>query len=70
MIYWRWAPNLLPEVLVTLLCFRGHPVAIIGDIQQAFLQLSLDQKDTDLTSFFGTGSPKTLKATATPQMRR
>jgi hypothetical protein len=44
-------PNLLPEVLATLLCFRGHPVAIIGDIQQAFLQLSLDWKDRDLTRF-------------------
>jgi hypothetical protein len=44
-------PNLLPEVLATLLRFRGHHVAIIGDIQQAFLQLSLDRKDRDLTSF-------------------
>jgi len=44
-------PNILPEVLATLLRFRGHPVAIIGDIQQAFLQLSLDRKDRDLTRF-------------------
>ena len=44
-------PNLLPEVLATLLCFRGYPVAVIGDIKQAFPQLSLDQKDRDLTSF-------------------
>jgi len=33
-------PNLLPAVLAPLLRFRGHPVAIFGDIQQAFLQLS------------------------------
>lgn len=44
-------PNLLPEVLATLLRFHGHLVAIICDIQQAFLQLSLDRKDSDLTSF-------------------
>jgi hypothetical protein len=44
-------PNLLPEVLAILLRFRGHPVALIGDIQQAFLQLSLDRKDRDLTRF-------------------
>jgi hypothetical protein len=44
-------PNLLPEVLYTLLSFREHPVAIIGDIQQAFLQLPLDGKDTDFTRF-------------------
>ena len=41
--------NLLPEVLETLLRFRGHSVSVIGDI-------------------FGTGSPKTIKATATPHM--
>jgi len=44
-------PKLLPEVLATLLRFRGHPVAVICDIQQAFLQLSLDRKDRDLISF-------------------
>ena len=44
-------PNLLPEVLTTLLRFRRHPVAIIGDILQAFLQLSLDRTDRDLTRF-------------------
>jgi len=35
-------PNLLPEVLAILLRFRAQPVAITGDIQQAFLQLSLE----------------------------
>jgi len=62
-------PNLLPEVLANLIRFRVHPVAVIGDIQQAFLQLSLDRRDRDLKMFFGTGTPKTIKATATPHMR-
>jgi hypothetical protein len=44
-------PNLLPEILVTLLRFRLYPVGIIGDIGQAFLQLSLHKGDRDLTSF-------------------
>ena len=44
-------PNLLPEELATVLHFRGNPVAIIGDIQQALLQLSLDRTDRDLTRF-------------------
>jgi len=44
-------PNLLPEVLATLICFRRQPVAIIGDIQQTSLQLSLDWKDRDVTRF-------------------
>jgi len=45
-------PILLSEVLATLLHFRGHSVAVIGDIKQAFLQLSLDRRDRDLTRFF------------------
>jgi len=44
-------PNLIRDVLATLLRFREQPVAIIGDIQQAFLQLSLERKDRYLTSF-------------------
>jgi len=35
-----------------LLRFRLHPVAIIGDIEQALLQLQLDEKDRDLRLFF------------------
>jgi hypothetical protein len=45
-------PNLLPEIFATLLHFRLTPVAITGDIRQAFLQLQLDEKDRDLTRFF------------------
>jgi len=45
-------PKLLPEVLGTLLRFRLYPVGIIGDIGQAFLQLSLNKRDRDLTRFF------------------
>jgi hypothetical protein len=45
-------PNLLPEVLATLLRFCEHPLGIIGDSQQAFLQLPLDCKNRDLTRFF------------------
>ena len=44
-------PNLLPEIFATLLRFRLNPMAIVGDIQQAFLQLQLDE-DRDLTRFF------------------
>ena len=45
-------PNLRPELFATLLRFRLNPVAMIGDIHQAFLQLQLDEKDRDLTRFF------------------
>ena len=33
----QMGPNLLPELFATLLRFRLKPVAIIGDIQGAFL---------------------------------
>ena len=45
-------PNLLPELFAILLSFRLNPVAIIGDIHQAFLQLQLEVKDRDLSRFF------------------
>jgi len=45
-------PSLLPEIFATLLRFRLNPTAIVGDIQKAFLQLQLDEKDRDLTRFF------------------
>jgi hypothetical protein len=45
-------PNLLPEILGTLLRFRLYPVGIMGDIGQAFLQMSLNKRDRNLMSFF------------------
>jgi hypothetical protein len=60
-------PNLLPEILAVLLRFRLQRYAIVCDIHQAFLQLSLHADDRDLTSFLWyrverdkTGSYRTL----------
>ena len=47
----KMGPSLLPEIFATLLRFRLNPMAIVGEIQQAFLQLQLDE-DRDLTRFF------------------
>ncbi|GBN75964.1 hypothetical protein AVEN_139256-1 [Araneus ventricosus] len=44
-------PNLLPEILATLLRFRLHKQAIICDGSQAFLQLTLSEEDRDATRF-------------------
>ena len=44
-------PNPLPEILSVLLRFRLHKCAILGDVSQAFLQITLDPKDRDLTRF-------------------
>ena len=48
-------PNLLPKVLAILLCFRTQPLAIISKVQQTFLQLSLEEKDRELTRFLWYG---------------
>jgi hypothetical protein len=45
-------PNLLLGIFAMLLSFRLKPMAIVGYIQQAFLQLQLDEKDRDLRRFF------------------
>jgi len=44
-------PNILPEILSILLRFRLHKCAILGDVSQAFLQITLDPTDRDLTLF-------------------
>jgi hypothetical protein len=44
-------PNLLPEILATLLRFRRYPKAVVSDRSQAFLQLGLNENDCDLTRF-------------------
>ena len=62
-------PNLLPEVMATLQRFREHPVAIIGNIQQAFLQLPLDRRDRDLTRFLWYRTPETTKVITIQQMK-
>ena len=54
-------PNLLPEKFSVLLRFRLHKCAILGDVSQAFLQITLDTKDRDLTRFNGTALRKTVR---------
>ncbi|GBO03046.1 hypothetical protein AVEN_38550-1, partial [Araneus ventricosus] len=44
-------PNLLPEILATLLCFRLHKQAIICNGSQVFQQLTLREEDRDATRF-------------------
>lgn len=44
-------PNLLPDILATLLRFRLHKIAITSDGRQAFLQLILADEDRDATRF-------------------
>ncbi|GFW46391.1 uncharacterized protein TNCV_4810791 [Trichonephila clavipes] len=45
-------PNLHPNILELLLCFRKSPVAFTADVKSAFLQIELDFRDRDFTRFF------------------
>ncbi|GFX05729.1 integrase catalytic domain-containing protein [Trichonephila clavipes] len=47
-------PNLHPNILELLLCFRKSPVAFTADVKSAFLQIELDFHDRDFTRFFWT----------------
>ncbi|GFY32781.1 DUF1758 domain-containing protein [Trichonephila clavipes] len=47
-------PNLHPNILELLLCFRKGPVAFTADVKSAFLQIELDFRDRDFTRFFWT----------------
>ncbi|GFX27926.1 integrase catalytic domain-containing protein [Trichonephila clavipes] len=47
-------PNLHPNILELLLCFRKSPVAFTADVKSAFLRIELDFRDRDFTRFFWT----------------
>ncbi|GFX66972.1 DUF1758 domain-containing protein [Trichonephila clavipes] len=47
-------PNLHPNILELLLCFRKSTVAFTADVKSAFLQIELDFRDRDFTRFFWT----------------
>ncbi|XP_054716905.1 uncharacterized protein LOC129226328 [Uloborus diversus] len=50
-------PNLYSKIFDILLRFRFHPIAYTTDMKQAFLQISLNEEDRDVTRFFFTDDP-------------
>ena len=49
--------NLNPELVQLLLQYRTHEVALIGDIEKAFLQIFIQESDKDLCRFFWYDDP-------------
>ncbi|XP_023243388.1 uncharacterized protein LOC111641448 [Centruroides sculpturatus] len=45
-------PNLMPNIIATLLCFHLHKRALVRDGSQAFLQLTLHPDNRAVTRFF------------------
>ncbi|XP_030386878.1 uncharacterized protein LOC115633562 [Scaptodrosophila lebanonensis] len=44
--------NLLTDLTAVLIRFRCHRIAIVADIEKAFLQISIDESDRDYHRFF------------------
>ena len=44
-------PNLIPKLLNVLIRFRCHQVALVADIEKAFLMVSVVKKDRDMLRF-------------------
>jgi hypothetical protein len=63
-------PVLLPNLVEVILRFRIHSVAIIADIEKAFLQMSLCPEDRDANRFFWFKDPNSLKIEGNTQVFR
>ena len=44
-------PILLPYLCGILLCLRQYPIVMLADIEKAFLQVGIQEKDRDVTRF-------------------
>ena len=47
---YRW-PILLPDLCGILLCLRQYPIVMLADIEKAYLQVGIQEKDRDVTRF-------------------
>ena len=49
--YLENGPNFVPPIFDVLAKFRSKPIAMVADIEKAFLQISIDEKDRDVLRF-------------------
>ena len=50
-------PNLIPKLFNVLIRFRCHPIALVGDIEKAFLMISIKDLDRDMLRFLWLKEP-------------
>jgi len=50
-------PNLVPELAAILIRFRAATVAVLGDVEKAFLMVGLKEKDRNVTKFLWLKDP-------------
>ena len=63
-------PVLLEDLCGILLRFRKHKIAIIADIEKAFLQVGLQEKDRDVTRFLWLKNPEKMDTEENLQVYR
>ena len=49
--YLENGPNFIPPIFDVLIKFRSKPIALVADIEKAFLQISIKEKDRDALRF-------------------
>jgi hypothetical protein len=62
-------PNLNPELLDVHLEFRKYAVAFTADLKQAFLQIELEEKDSNAVRFLWVDEPQEPSKAKTVQYR-
>ena len=54
-------PILLPDLSGILLCFRQYPIVMLTDIEKAFFQVGIQEKDRDVTRFLWFKDPNNVE---------
>ena len=50
-------PNLIPKLFDVLIRFRSHPIAVMADIEKAFLMIGIEESDRDVLRFLWFSNP-------------
>ena len=51
---------MLPDLCGLLIRFRLHPIAVIANVEKAFLNTGLHDRDRDVTRFLWLKNPKNV----------
>ena len=61
---------MLPDLCGLLIRFRMHTIAVVADVEKAFLSIGLQQQDRDVTQFLWLKDPKKVTVEGNLQVFR